>query len=299
LLQALMSMNPPQPREALQVLDNIGILASTESQFLIMRALAHNLLGEDEQALRFAEAAFNSAETPDQLRTWFAQIPRLFDTPLAAANYMKDQTPPEGLQPLFEVQLCFVRSGDLSQRSALIAELNSIEASNDDLETQTLIDLYRLRSSLEYAAGDFEAAAASLDAGRRLAPNDLEFNNNLAYVYSKELNRLQDAIPPAERAAELRPNDPTVLDTLGWVYFKTNRIAQAEQALQRAVELARDAQEVPANYHMAELMFAREEYRTSRRYAERAQEALRRAPELQEEFGPSIDALLQRLNQAE
>jgi tetratricopeptide (TPR) repeat protein len=49
------------------------------------------------------------------------------------------------------------------------------------------------------------------------------------------LERYREALKPLEIAATLRPSDTRVALALGWCYKRTNRLAQAIDALQRAL----------------------------------------------------------------
>jgi tetratricopeptide (TPR) repeat protein len=51
----------------------------------------------------------------------------------------------------------------------------------------------------------------------------------------RALQRHREAIPPLETAASLRPGDVGVALALGWCYKRTNRLAQAIDALDRAL----------------------------------------------------------------
>jgi Tfp pilus assembly protein PilF len=69
--------------------------------------------------------------------------------------------------------------------------------------------------------------------------------NNLAWMYADAGTRLDEALRLA-RAAEVElPENPDVLDTIGWVYFKQERPELAIPAFERSIEKA------PANpiYH--------------------------------------------------
>src|SRR3954453_399008 len=50
----------------------------------------------------------------------------------------------------------------------------------------------------------------------------------------RSLNRYREALQPLETAASLRPGDAGVALALGWCYKRTNRLAQAIDALDRA-----------------------------------------------------------------
>jgi tetratricopeptide (TPR) repeat protein len=51
----------------------------------------------------------------------------------------------------------------------------------------------------------------------------------------RSLDRNREALKPLETAANLRPGDTRVALALGWCYKRTNRLAQAIDALQRAL----------------------------------------------------------------
>jgi len=147
---------------------------------------------------------------------------------------------------------------------------------------------------------EIDVRVETLRAGRELRPDDSEFNNNLAFVLAKHLGDLEAALAPAQKAAELTPNDANVLDTLGWIYLKTGQLAQAQALLQQAVERATTpVVSVPANIHLAEVYLINEEFPAARRHIERARTAIRLTPELAEEYQPELDSLIQRLDQAE
>jgi tetratricopeptide (TPR) repeat protein len=57
--------------------------------------------------------------------------------------------------------------------------------------------------------------------------------NNLAYLLAKE--DPDAALSYAKKAAELAPDDPAVLDTVGWVYYRKGFYRQALSNLQNAV----------------------------------------------------------------
>src|SRR6185437_3843397 len=54
------------------------------------------------------------------------------------------------------------------------------------------------------------------------------------------LDRYREALKPLEIAASLNPSDTRVALALGWCYKRTNRLAQAIDALQRALRVHAD-----------------------------------------------------------
>lgn len=71
--------------------------------------------------------------------------------------------------------------------------------------------------------------------------------NNLATLYQQEKH--PDALIYAERAYQLAPENPAVLDTLGWILVEQGKTAKAVPLLQKAVSLAPAAAEI--RYHLA------------------------------------------------
>ena len=60
--------------------------------------------------------------------------------------------------------------------------------------------------------------------------------NNLAWIYAESGDKLGEALRLARTAAEVLPESPEVLDTLGWVYYKSDLPVLAVVPLLRSVE---------------------------------------------------------------
>ena len=82
-----------------------------------------------------------------------------------------------------------------------------------------------------------------------LDKNSLLALNNLAYLLSDKLDQPEEALPYAIRATEVS-DQPAVLDTLGWVYYK---LGQFQNAIAQFTRIRRTESEFPdAVYHLAE-----------------------------------------------
>ncbi len=66
---------------------------------------------------------------------------------------------------------------------------------------------------------------------------DIQVTNNLAYMYTSDLNEPHKAKDLAARATQMAPTDPNVLDTYGWTLAKLDKLADAERILIRAVQV--------------------------------------------------------------
>lgn len=75
--------------------------------------------------------------------------------------------------------------------------------------------------------GSYEEAASSYEALLKKHGSFSPALNNLAYLYSEKLNKLDRAYDLARRSRDLLPNDPRIADTLGWILFHRHEYSQA------------------------------------------------------------------------
>lgn len=103
----------------------------------------------------------------------------------------------------------------------------------------TNVDLLRVHAQLALPRDE----ARSIDryeALLALVPDDIEANNNLAYLYSKRraTGDIQKALKLSQYAVDKYPRSPAPKDTLGWILFETGKLEQALELLTQAHELA-------------------------------------------------------------
>jgi Flp pilus assembly protein TadD len=72
--------------------------------------------------------------------------------------------------------------------------------------------------------------------------------NNLAWMYAEAGRNLDVALQLAQTAYAKVPNDPTVADTLGFVYYKKGLLPQATRMLRQAVD--KDITNPLFHYHL-------------------------------------------------
>ncbi|MBQ0834554.1 tetratricopeptide repeat protein [Marinobacter sp.] len=91
-----------------------------------------------------------------------------------------------------------------------------------------------------------EAAAIShYDQVLAGQPNNVAALNNLAWILREE--NPDRALKLAQRASELAPNSPAVLDTYGWVLHLAGNHAEAQKAIEKALDLAPGNAEIEAH----------------------------------------------------
>lgn len=87
----------------------------------------------------------------------------------------------------------------------------------------------------------------------KLEPNSQHAYNALGYSLADRNMRLDEALALIEKANALAPDDPFILDSLGWVKFRLAKPDEAEKALRRAYELRNEA-DIAA--HLGEVLWS-------------------------------------------
>lgn len=97
--------------------------------------------------------------------------------------------------------------------------------------------LYFARADAREHLHRWPDAEADLQRALALAPEQPEVMNYLGYSWVDRGEHLSEGLAMLQRAAALRPNSGAVLDSLGWAFFRLHRYDQALPTLERAVEL--------------------------------------------------------------
>ncbi|HEY2588398.1 MAG TPA: hypothetical protein VGI81_21840, partial [Tepidisphaeraceae bacterium] len=72
----------------------------------------------------------------------------------------------------------------------------------------------------------------------RLDPAFAGANNDLAYTWAEQGKNLSEAEQMVRKALTAEPDNPSFLDSMGWVLYKRGRFGEALGELQRAALLA-------------------------------------------------------------
>jgi tetratricopeptide (TPR) repeat protein len=104
----------------------------------------------------------------------------------------------------------------------------------------------------------YPAAAESYEKLLAVDPQFSPALNNLAYLYSERLGRIDEAYKLARRAKDLLPNEPSTADTLGWILYKRGEYSWALNLLQESAEKMPANAEVQYHLGMAHYMMAEE-----------------------------------------
>ena len=85
-----------------------------------------------------------------------------------------------------------------------------------------------------------------------LDPSDADALNALGYTLADRTDRHQEALVLIEKALAAKPDEPAIIDSMGWVQYRLGNHAEALKHLRRAFELQPDA-EIAA--HLGEVLW--------------------------------------------
>ena len=109
------------------------------------------------------------------------------------------------------------------------------------------------RSLMAERLGRIDLAERDLRAILAVEPDDAQALNALGYTLADHTDRYEEAYELVRRALEQRPDEPPILDSMGWVLYRLGRYDEAEPYLRRAYELMPDP-EIASN--LANLLWA-------------------------------------------
>lgn len=97
--------------------------------------------------------------------------------------------------------------------------------------------LYFSRGAARERLGRWPDAEADFRRALEISPEQPEVMNYLGYSWIDRGEHLQEGLAMIQRAVELRPSSGAILDSLGWAYYRLGDYAQALDHFEHAVEL--------------------------------------------------------------
>lgn len=131
----------------------------------------------------------------------------------------------------------------------------AVEAANQALAVGRSEDRKQIAklslATAQQKAGDNAAAEATLRALLKQSPGNPIALNNLGYFLIERGNSYEEAKNLIEQAIKIDPTNPSYLDSLGWAYFKLERLEQAEKYLKDALKF--DASSATIQEHLGDV----------------------------------------------
>ncbi len=116
-----------------------------------------------------------------------------------------------------------------AEQSAQKAEQMARDQDGKETAWYMLGAIYERQKKYELAEQQFRKV---LDAN----PNNAAVLNYYGYMLANRGIRLDEATSLIQQAVQQDPNNGAYLDSLGWAYYKQNKLTEAEEYLQKAVE---------------------------------------------------------------
>ncbi len=148
--------------------------------------------------------------------------------------------------------------------SAMALYTEGVEASPDDLEIRYA------RALLAEKLDRIDLTESDLLYVLEKEPEHIHALNALGYTLADRTERYQEALDYISKALMLAPEDPAVIDSMGWVNYRMGNYDEASTHLQRAFELTGDG-EIGA--HLGEVLWVMGRQDEARRVWEEARKS--------------------------
>jgi Flp pilus assembly protein TadD len=155
--------------------------------------------------------------------------------------------------------------GEHAQAQVILAEAQILRDANQGGAAFTVLGdaLKRYPNNTEllydYAmvaekSNNLEVMEKSLRRMIELAPTNQNAYNALGYSFAERNIRLEEAFTLVEKALTLAPDDPFIMDSLGWVQFRLGKLKEAEELLRRAYGVRPDPE---IAVHLGEVLWVK------------------------------------------
>jgi tetratricopeptide (TPR) repeat protein len=227
----------------------------------------------------FTEQRYSGAE---DLPFHAAQSAELLDDPDEAIRWYGKVTGENALRATMRRAFLLAESGDIGSARNLMtqlrirgdtrvksqsyqAEAQMLQQAGQPEEAMLLLDaaLVELpdefslrygRALLAVSMGRIELAETDLRRAIAEDPDNAVAINALGYTLADLTDRYDEAEELIRLAYELQPDDPSVIDSMGWIAYRQGRLDEAERYLREAWHLLRNP-EVAA--HLGEVLWVR------------------------------------------
>lgn len=215
-------------------------------------ALLYYLARLSEHKKRWAEAVQRFTQIPRGERYWEAQM-RIAGALAQDKRLLQAMAHLRALQPTTAIERLTLAqtestlwrdAGDNAKAFQALDAALAGDADNADL----LYDSAMLAERIDR----MDEAEKRLRRVIVLQPDRAHAHNALGYSFADRNINLDEARTLIEKAHSLSPEDPAILDSMGWIAFRQSRLQEAEQFLRRAIEKFQDG-EIAA--HLGEVLW--------------------------------------------
>ncbi|HEX4748423.1 MAG TPA: tetratricopeptide repeat protein [Bryobacteraceae bacterium] len=146
----------------------------------------------------------------------------------------------------------YQKAKNYSEAAKALDEAEKLSTTTDDKAA-----VYFQRGALYERQKKYEPAEKAfrqvLDTANQKDPIYASTLNYLGYMFADQNTRLQEAQDLIKKALDLEPNNYAFLDSMGWVYYRQNKLDDAERALAHSVQL--ESKDPTIHDHLGDVYF--------------------------------------------
>jgi tetratricopeptide (TPR) repeat protein len=151
-----------------------------------------------------------------------------------------------------ELELAVAQLYDRGKRYPEMAKaLDAAEKLSDTKQEKE--GIYFARGAMFERMKKYDAAEAEFRKVLEIEPDDAKTLNYLGYMFAEAGMKLEEAAKLVGRALEIDPQNGAYLDSLGWVYYRQNKLPEAENLLVQA--LAKIGKDPTVHDHLGDIYF--------------------------------------------
>ncbi len=246
------------------------ISAPEDGSALVFQDMAEILLREmsDDSATIFAQMALHLNSKLYKNNAIIGEVYKRYERYDSAIEALKKIPPQSDIYPEIQRQIAELYA-EQDKEDKAVEILQNLYQNNNDIDALIQIgDIYRYQENFEqskdvyttvlkewnevpeeywhvlYARGmvlerlkEFKAAEDDLQQALDFRPDNPYLLNYLGYSWVDQGINLDKSLDMITRAVAFKPNDGYITDSLGWVFYKMGKYAEAVPHLERAVEL--------------------------------------------------------------
>ena len=195
----------------------------------------------ENENYNIAKSLLNKFDKKDLVYYWYklkkiAQIISKEQNSQQSLNYIEkkfNNYSDPSLKMLFDMGNIYKRNNEFKKSIKLYSlVLKKLDKSSDSYAEI----LYRRGGSYE-RVGDYLNSDKDLIKSLSMKPDDPYVMNYLAYGWLERNYKIDEAVVMLNKAYQKKKNDPYIIDSVGWGYYLIEDYVNAEQFLQRAIEL--------------------------------------------------------------
>jgi tetratricopeptide (TPR) repeat protein len=151
----------------------------------------------------------------------------------------------------------YLSMADAYQKGRDFADMGKVLDAAEKLSTkkEDKANVLFLRGAMYEREKKYDEAEKAFRQVLDADPANASAMNYLGYMLADQNTRLQEAQDLIRKAVNLEPNNYAFLDSLGWVYYRQNRLDDAEEQLRHSVQLM--SKDPTIHDHLGDVLFKR------------------------------------------